>query len=167
MLLGFDEDSVAISVVICQKRHHTRLLFENKDGQFENPCVGLCTDAHSSQSTTSRAPLQSISSPSVLEFYLNSHLAVLGTSKPCKYSLIHDEIGLKLSELELLTYWTTHLYCRCTRSVSYATPAYYAHWAARRGKALLMGGAAPGDLTGMSNQWLVGGNMAHNTMYFI
>eukprot|EP01034_Spumella_vulgaris_P023600 gene23599-29836_t len=164
--LGFSDDSVAISVVICQKRHHTRLLYQNREGQFENPCVGLCTDAHTAQSV-SGAPLHSISSPSVLEFYLNSHLAVLGTSKPCKYSLIYDEIGFKLSELELLTYWTTHLYCRCTRSVSYATPAYYAHWAARRGKALLAGGAKPGDLTGMSDQWLQGNQQNHNTMYFI
>ena len=38
---------------------------------------------------------------------------------------------LQLSELELLTYWTTYLYCRCNKSVSYATPAYYAHCKSR------------------------------------
>ena len=57
-----------------------------------------------------------------------------GTAKPCKYALIFDEIGFKLSELELLTYWTTYLYARCNKSVSYATPAYYAHWASKRAK---------------------------------
>ena len=30
------------------------------------------------------------------EFYLNSHVAIQGTSKPCKYSLIYDEIGFKV-----------------------------------------------------------------------
>lgn len=32
---------------------------------------------------------------------------------------------------------STYLYCRCSRSVSLASPAYYAHWAAYRGKALI------------------------------
>ena len=32
-----------------------------------------------------------------------------------------------MAELELLTYWTCYLYARATKSVSYATPTYYAH----------------------------------------
>jgi hypothetical protein len=36
----------------------------------------------------------------------------------------------------MLTYWTTYLYGRCNKSVSIATPAYYAHWAARRARVL-------------------------------
>ena len=71
-----------------------------------------------------------------------------------------------MAELELLTYWTTHLYCRCTRAVSYATPAYYAHWAARRGRILLNAGATPDELLGLSNHWLTPAN-ANNAMYFI
>jgi eukaryotic translation initiation factor 2C len=78
--------------------------------------------------------------------------------------LIYDEIGLKLSEIELFTYWTTHLYCRCTRSVSYATPAYYAHWAARRGKALLSAGASVKELSELSQGWLQEGLPS---MYFV
>jgi hypothetical protein len=27
-----------------------------------------------------------------------------------------------MTELQLLTFWLTHLYCRCTRSVSLVTP---------------------------------------------
>ena len=60
----------------------------------------------------------------------------------------------QLSELELLTYWLTYLYCRCTKSVSYATPAYYAHWAARRGKVLLNAGASSATLANLSQKWL-------------
>ena len=63
-------------------------------------------------------------------------------------------IILQMSELELLTYWLTYLYCRCTKSVSYATPAYYAHWAARRGKVLLNAGVSSSELTAMSQSWL-------------
>jgi hypothetical protein len=40
--------------------------------------------------------LNSICTTEYNEFYLNSHLAVLGTSKPTKYTLIYDEIGLKV-----------------------------------------------------------------------
>jgi hypothetical protein len=35
------------------------------------------------------------------EFYLNSHVSIQGTSKPCRYSLIHDEIGIKVRLLKL------------------------------------------------------------------
>jgi len=31
-----------------------------------------------------------------------------------------------------------YLYCRCSRSVSIATPAYYAHLAAARGKIMII-----------------------------
>ncbi len=60
----------------------------------------------------------------------------------------------KLAEIELLTFWMTHLYCRCTRSVSYATPAYYAHWAARRGKVLLSAGASNEELLNICENWM-------------
>ena len=94
-------------------------------------CPGVVVD--------SRGGHRSIVSGNFNEFYLNSHAAILGTAKPCRYVLIHDEIGFKLSEIELLTYWTTYLYCRASKSVSYATPAYYAHWASKRAKTLFEG----------------------------
>eukprot|EP01039_Chlorochromonas_danica_P003414 gene3414-3741_t len=160
---GYNEDSVQIALVICQKRHHTRLVYDSQEHGYLNPCVGLCVDARTAQFQDKEAQKKkegeadevgSISSPGLNEFYLNSHAAVLGTSKPCKYTLIYDEIGIKMTELELLTFWLTHLYARCTRSVSYATPAYYAHWAAKRGKSLLSGGADAKDLVEFSNNWM-------------
>lgn len=131
MLRGFGPDDVQIAVVMCQKRHQTRLVYQadariDGTGDYVNPCVGLCVDGRSfygdAGSKLADSDRGCINTPGLNEFYLNSHAAVLGTSKPCKYVLIYDEIGLKLSEIELFTYWTTHLYCRCTRSVSYATP---------------------------------------------
>lgn len=38
-------------------------------------------------------PIGCIVSPNYNEFYLNSHAASLGTSKPTKYILLRDEIG--------------------------------------------------------------------------
>ena len=40
-------------------------------------------------------------------------------------------------EIEELTYYLCHLIARCTRSVSYPAPTYYAHLAAFRARALI------------------------------
>lgn len=157
--LGYTEDAYKIAIVICQKGHHTRIVYEQlsaAEDTYVNPCPGLVVDSFGRD--------QSITSNFYNEFYLNSHAAIQGTSKPCKYALIFDEIGFKLSELELLSYWTCYLYGRCNRSVSYATPAYYAHWAARRGKNLFTAGGSEKDLESISNTWSQGN--AH-TMFFI
>jgi hypothetical protein len=158
-LLG-NIDRTKVAIVICQKGHHTRFVYEETVGgktTFINPCPGLVIDATSKE--------QSIVSGEYNEFYLNSHAAIQGTAKPCKYALIYDEIGFKLSELQLLTYWTTYLYARCNKSVSYATPAYYAHWASKRGKDLFAAGASPQTLIDISEMW--SRNDALSTMFFI
>ena len=160
-LLGYmDNDKVKIAIVICQKGHHTRVVYEESSGanpSYINPCAGLLIDATGGKN--------SIASGRHNEFYLNSHAAIQGTSKPCKYSLIFDEIGFKMAELELLTYWTCYLYCRCNKSVSMASPVYYAHWAARRARNLFAAGATSVDLKAISKIWTE--EQDNNTMYFI
>ena len=81
------------------------------------------------------------------------------------YCPFSNTTTIQMSELQLLTFWLTHLYCRCTRSVSVATPAYYAHWAARRGKVLLNAGVEGKHLEAMSAEWIKAGMPA--SMYFI
>jgi hypothetical protein len=71
---------------------------------------------------------------------------------------------VQLAELELLTYWTTYLYCRCNKSVSYAAPAYYAHWAAKRGRSLLAAGATKQEVERISSEWT---NAAQGSMFFV
>jgi len=157
--LGFPE--VKVAVVVCQKGHHTRLVYEERGHggsmSYVNPCPGLCVDSNGGD--------LSITSGWYNEFYLNSHTAIQGTAKPCKYSLVYDEIGLKIAELELLTYWTTYLYCRCNKSVSLAAPAYYAHWASKRGAYLMANGGVGEDLLQISREW--GQDGRPNTMFFI
>jgi hypothetical protein len=85
-LMGY-LDAVKIAIVICQKGHHTRLVFEDNDA-YINPCPGLVVDA--------TGGTNSIVSAKYNEFYLNSHSAIQGTAKPCKYALIYDEIGFKV-----------------------------------------------------------------------
>jgi hypothetical protein len=146
-----------ISFVVCQKRHKTRLVYEETPNYFINTCPGLCVDATGGE--------HSIASANIVEFYLNSHTAIQGTAKACKYSLLYDEIGLTISELEMLTYWSCYLYSRCTKSVSLATPAYYAHWASKRARNLFTGGASESDLASISRTWSLPSR--HSTMFFI
>ena len=137
--------------------HHTRLVYEDKPDNYVNCCPGLCVDASGKE--------RSIVSAVYNEFYLNSHTAIQGTAKSCKYSLLFDEIGIKIAELELLTYWSCYLYTRCNRSVSLATPCYYAHWASRRAKHLFTAGADDLDLKAISEKWSEEGR--DSTMFFV
>jgi eukaryotic translation initiation factor 2C len=160
---------VKITVIICQKGHHTRLVYEEPDASasggsstFVNPAPGLVVDASDHEST--------IVSARYNEFYLNSHAAIQGTAKPCRYSLIYDSVGLKMSEIELLSYWTCYLYARCNKSVSYATPAYYAHLAARRAKDYTSIGATRQDLENISDHFCGSGKsneVPRSGMYFV
>jgi eukaryotic translation initiation factor 2C len=133
------------------------LVYEETPNNYINVCPGVCVDASGGTA--------SISSATFNEFYLNSHSAIQGTAKSCKYSLLYDEIGFKISELELLTYWSCYLYARCNKSVSLATPAYYAHWASRRAKYLFTAGASEGELANISQTW--SHQSRHSTMFFI
>lgn len=110
-LHGFMEKGIPIAVVMCQKRHNTRLVYhcdkneaEQVGAEYLNPAVGLCVDGRNfidsaglNKDDNDKDPIGCINTPKANEFYLNSHAAVLGTSKPCKYTLIYDEIGLKVS----------------------------------------------------------------------
>ena len=158
--MGCSEEDVKVSIIICQKRHHTRIVYKETTPEgttIINPCPGLVVDA--------TGGANSISSATINEFYLNSHAAIQGTSKPCKYSLIYDDIGFKTSELELLTYWLCALYCRANKTVSYATPAYYAHWASQRCRLLVSAGATGFDLSQISDTWREAGRPS--TMFFV
>eukprot|EP00595_Chromulina_sp_UTEXLB2642_P000881 CAMPEP_0196766250 /NCGR_PEP_ID=MMETSP1095-20130614/21046_1 /TAXON_ID=96789 ORGANISM="Chromulina nebulosa, Strain UTEXLB2642" /NCGR_SAMPLE_ID=MMETSP1095 /ASSEMBLY_ACC=CAM_ASM_000446 /LENGTH=1042 /DNA_ID=CAMNT_0042127139 /DNA_START=35 /DNA_END=3160 /DNA_ORIENTATION=- len=144
-----DKD-VKITLIVCQKRHNARLFYKHvkPDGNFyTNTCPGVCID----RQVTGETIVGNI--PYYEEFFLNSHAPILGTCKPCKYVVVVNEIGFQLSQIELITYWSTYLYCRTNRSVSYPVPAYYAHWASRRAKLLADEGLMD-QLTEISNNWL-------------
>lgn len=66
-------------------------------------------------------------------------LQMQGTARPTKYRCLYNESNFNEDQLEQLTYYLCHMYARCTRSVSYPAPTYYAHLAAFRGRALLQG----------------------------
>ena len=44
---GLPDGAVKISIIICQKGHHTRLFYEDTNKEYLNPCPGLCVDSRS------------------------------------------------------------------------------------------------------------------------
>lgn len=117
--------SPLVTFVTVQKRHNTRLL-PTKNGPSDrsgNTLPGTVVD-------------QGICSPWEHDFFLNSHAGLQGTNKAAHYHVLADEIGFGADGLQLLTYWLSFTYSRCTRSVSYCPAAYYAHLVAFRGREL-------------------------------
>ncbi|KAG8228778.1 Argonaute-2 [Ladona fulva] len=115
-----------ITFLVVQKRHHTRFFPspDIADGRNGNVPAGTIVDTK-------------ITHPTELDFYLVSHAGIQGTSRPTKYHLLWDDSDFSTDELEALTYHLCHMFSRCTRSVSYPAPTYYAHLGAFRARAYI------------------------------
>ncbi|KAJ5777885.1 hypothetical protein N7520_001131 [Penicillium odoratum] len=112
-----------ISIVVVTKRHHTRF-FPTKSSDHDrnsNPNPGLCVD-------------RGITRPGMWDFYLQAQAAIMGSARPAHYIAVHDEIFTSgtlnyanpSNELQELTNAICYMMGRCTRSVSYCTPAFLA-----------------------------------------
>ena len=112
-----------ITFVLVQKRHHTRLFAVNQQDadRSGNIPAGTVVDSQ-------------ITHPTMFDFWLCSHAGLQGTSRPTRYVVVHDEHNFSCDELEVLTNNLCYTFARCTRSVSVATPAYYAHLVAFRAR---------------------------------
>ena len=64
--------------------------------------------------------------PTEFDFYLQSHGGLLGTSRPCHYSVLLDENKFAPDALQQLSFSLCHVYARSTRAVSLPSPVYYA-----------------------------------------
>lgn len=115
-----------ITYMTVLKRHRARLFptGPEADDGGGNVRPGVCVDT-------------GISLASGFDFYLNSHKGIQGTVKPAHYHVLHDENAFGSDAIQIATYWLCYGFCRCTRSVSYCPPAYYAHLVADRGRILL------------------------------
>ncbi|KAF6204633.1 hypothetical protein GE061_018793 [Apolygus lucorum] len=117
-----DDYEPPITFLVVQKRHHTRFFPTNPkdaDGRNQNVPAGTIVDTE-------------IVHPTEFDFYLVSHASIQGTSRPTKYHVLWDDQKMPEQQLEEITYYLCHLFTRCTRSVSYPAPTYYAHLAAFR-----------------------------------
>lgn len=113
-----------ITLIVVQKRHHTRLFCADRKeqvGKSGNIPAGTTVDV-------------GITHPAEFDFYLCSHAGIQGTSRPSHYHVLWDDNQFTADELQCLTYQLCHTYVRCTRSVSIPAPAYYAHLVAFRAR---------------------------------
>lgn len=119
------------------------------------------------------------------DFYLMSHGGLLGTSRPTHYTVLLDEANLGPDQIEATAYHLAHIYARSTRSVSIASPAYYAHHVCSRARIHIgdddsamseMGSSSPEQMDMLRNQKLENaqkrlaiplGDNLQGTLYFM
>ena len=109
-------DPLRLTFLICQKRHNMKFyprMPANCDRQG-NANPGLLVD-------------ETIVSPDITEFYLQSGVTLKGTGRPCRYTVLVDDCNLPLETLEKLTFNTCFLFNRCSRTIGICAPARYAH----------------------------------------
>lgn len=114
-----------ITLIVVNKRHHMRAFpIDTKSGdgsRFNNVLPGTTIDSDIVDARYS-------------QFFLASHSALQGCTRPAKYTVLLNESGISPDDLQKLTHVLCHMYVRCNRSVSYPNCTYYAHLMAFRGK---------------------------------
>ncbi|KAJ9611980.1 Protein argonaute [Cladophialophora chaetospira] len=112
-----------VTVIVASKRHHVRAFPESAGADNNgNPVPGTLIE-------------RDVTTPNEFDFYLYSHIALQGTSRPVHYSILHDEIGHKPEQIQNMIYEHCYQYMRSTTSVSLHPAVYYAHLASNRAKA--------------------------------
>ena len=98
-----------ITVVICSKRHHIRA-FPDRSAcdRNGNPLPGTLIE-------------KDVTSPDHFDFFLYSHTALQGTSRPVNYHVIYDEKGVSSNLMCNMIYEHCYQYIRSTTSVSMCT----------------------------------------------
>ncbi|EZF29972.1 hypothetical protein H109_00292 [Trichophyton interdigitale MR816] len=127
-----------VTLIIVGKRHHTRqaciytpilqqfypVLNEPLDDKTENVLPGTVVDRGC---TTARE----------FDFFMVAHAGIQGTSRPAHYVVLKDGNNFTANELQSMTHNLSYVFGRATRSVSIATPAYYADILCERGRCYL------------------------------
>ncbi|KAJ7261381.1 ribonuclease H-like domain-containing protein [Mycena haematopus] len=133
-------DLPTITFICVVKRHHTIFLPNEprvEDGKTGNCLAGLVVDQ--------------LRSPLALDFYLQSHAAIKGTSRSGHYSILLDEnfnnnVSTQVilfskfhfidvnPRIQQLSFELCHVYAKATRSISIPAPVYYADMVCSRAK---------------------------------
>jgi hypothetical protein len=116
----YQGSSPKITFIVVTKRHHVRFYPTNPDG---------CDDKNNCKNGTIID--RGITRPWYYDFYLQAQAPLQGSARPAHYIVLHDEIFSQnpktaADDLQQLTHNICYMMARCTRSVSYGTPAFLA-----------------------------------------
>ncbi|ETN40163.1 uncharacterized protein HMPREF1541_04439 [Cyphellophora europaea CBS 101466] len=115
-----------LTVIVASKRHHVRAFPKQGDSvagdQKGNPVPGCLIE-------------RDITMPKEFDFYLYSHIALQGTSRPVHYTILYDDANHPPNQIQNMIYEHCYQYMRSTTSVSLHPAVYYAHLASNRAKA--------------------------------
>ncbi|KAK4336886.1 hypothetical protein RND71_043713 [Anisodus tanguticus] len=116
-----------LTFIVVQKRHHVRFLPSNPRNRLnsENVKPGTVID-------------NTIVSNYYHEFFLCAHYGALGTSRPTRYIVLHDESEFSGDEIQRATNNLSYLFPRCLKAVSVPPPVLYSHLAAKRARSYLI-----------------------------
>lgn len=121
---GLYRNPPAITVLVVGKRHNVRFFPTRMDDldKTNNAINGTVVD-------------RGVTRPIYWDFYLQAQAPLQGSARPAHYVVIHDEIfgnkninteGPPADVLQELTHTICYMMGRCTRSISYSTPAFLA-----------------------------------------
>ncbi|CAH7687749.1 Piwi domain-domain-containing protein [Phakopsora pachyrhizi] len=118
--------SIKLTFIVCGKRHHFKFGPSGPRDADRNGNLlpGVIVDS-------------GVTHPFHFDWYGLSHAGLLGTSRASHYTVLVDDSKFKPDDIQSLTFQLCFLYSRSTRSVSIATPAYYAHHVCTRAKLLI------------------------------
>uniref|UniRef100_A0A1I7Z5T1 Piwi domain-containing protein n=1 Tax=Steinernema glaseri TaxID=37863 RepID=A0A1I7Z5T1_9BILA len=113
-----------ITLIVAQKMHNLRLMPQNINPQArpsdQNIAPGTVVDSQ-------------VIHPAYSEFYLNSHVALQGTARTPRYTVLHDDQKMSMDELENLTYGLSFAHQIVNLTTSLPAPIYIAMRYAERG----------------------------------
>ncbi|KAJ6608634.1 Piwi domain-containing protein [Mycena sp. CBHHK59/15] len=112
-----------LTFIIVVKRHHVRFFPSDSSSADKtgNCRPGLVVE-------------NGLRSPFAQDFYLQSHGAILGTSRSGHYAVLRDDNFKNVALIQELSYDLCHVYAKATRSVSIPAPVYYADLVCARAK---------------------------------
>lgn len=95
-----------ITAIIVQKKHSTRLFPGPRapSDRSGNVLPGTVVD-------------HTVTSLGGFNFFLVSHAGLQGTSRPTHYHVLLDQCGFGSDLIQLMTYWMTYTFARCSRLV--------------------------------------------------
>ncbi|KAJ4488451.1 Piwi domain-containing protein [Lentinula aciculospora] len=122
---GINHVMPKLTYIIVGKRHH--VTFFPEAGTEANDGRGNCVAGFVNDT-------DDFSNPATVDFYLQSHGAIQGTSRSAHYTVMLDEVyNGNLQQIQDLAFTLCHVYAKATRSVSIPAPVYYADLVCARG----------------------------------